>query len=125
MISQEDLAKQVKMVTQNAWRVETNTTVNSICEYIVKESLLFVLASLEDELANINKRLDIFETSLNYLSNNQLSNERVMKVVEIGEINASKNGSIPQSQWNTETEGKRSRVNAKARQADGANVHDG
>ncbi len=108
MISQEELAKHIKLITQNAWKVESNTTVNTICEYIIKESLLIVLSSLEEELALINKHIGTLYTSINHLSNT-------------GEEDASTDGSIPQPKRNTETQDKGGRGRPKAGAHDGAN----
>jgi hypothetical protein len=54
MLTQEELAKQMKLITQNAWREASNTTVNNVCEYICRESLFILL----DEF---NKRLEKLE----------------------------------------------------------------
>jgi hypothetical protein len=100
MISQEDLAKKIKLATQNAWRVETNTTVNTVCEYIVKEAVTELLLSLEEE----------FKELRTYINN---SLEEIQ--------NASTDGGISQPQRSTETENKRGRGNAKAGPSYGAN----
>jgi hypothetical protein len=100
MISQEDLAKKIKLAAQNAWRVETNTTINTICEYIVKEAITELLLSLEEEFKNL--RADI---------NNSL--EEIQ--------NASTDGGISQPQRDQETENKRGRGHAKAGASNGAN----
>lgn len=48
MFTEEELAKQIKIITQNAWRQETNTTINAIVEYIVRESLNIIAEVLLD-----------------------------------------------------------------------------
>jgi hypothetical protein len=106
MISQEDLAKKIKLATQNAWRVETNTTVNTVCEYIVKEAVTELLASLEAEFALVYKHQDSLQASVDYIT---------------GELNASTDGGVSQPQRSTETENKRGRGNAKAGPSNGAN----
>lgn len=52
MITQEELAKKIKLVTQDAWKVGTNTSLNDMVEYIVRESMVILLKELE-ELQNI------------------------------------------------------------------------
>lgn len=55
MIDREELSRKIKLITQDAWSVGTNTTVNSMIEYIVKQSLFVVLDELEKELEDASK----------------------------------------------------------------------
>ena len=106
MIKQEELAKQMKLITQNAWREASNTTINNVCEYICRESLNIVLESLENEFYLINKKFQELNGQLEELDN------------------ASTDGGISQPQRNTEAQDKRGRGNAKARTADAANGYE-
>ena len=104
MITQEELAKIIKLSSQNAWRVETNTTVNTICEYIAKEGLIALLASLEEELAIINKHISTLYTSVEYISNNYLEYNKPKSIGD--DLNASTDGSISQPQRSEENQSK-------------------
>ncbi len=106
MIKQEELAKQMKLITQNAWREASNTTINNVCEYICRESLNIVLESLQKD----------FDTTITWYD--ELA-ERMEKLE-----NASTDGGISQPQRNTEAQDKRGRGNAKARTADAANGYE-
>jgi hypothetical protein len=49
LINREELGKKVKFIAQEAWRVEVNTTINSIVEYITIQSLNYLLDELENQ----------------------------------------------------------------------------
>ncbi len=97
MISNEDLAKQLKLITQNAWRVESNTTVNTICEYIIREALQLVLESLQEDFIQLEHRLEMLE-------------------------DASTDGGFQEPEWSKKTQNKGRGNNAKARTTNGANA---
>ena len=53
MKTQEDLAKQIKLISQNAWRQDGNTTLNTMVEYIVREALVLVMEIIVEQEARI------------------------------------------------------------------------
>ena len=106
MITQEELAKHMKLITQNAWREASNTTVNNVCEYICRESLNLVLESTTEFLNSLQEQIADLEYNVKEL------------------MDASTDGSIPQPQRNTKAQDKRGWGNAKARTADAANGHE-
>ena len=55
MITPEQLTKHVKLCTQEAWRTGTNTTLNEIVEYILRETLLNCIMP---ELETLNDRVE-------------------------------------------------------------------
>lgn len=78
-LTQEDLAKHIKIATQNAWRQDNGgaTTLNSMVEYIIRESLAVVMEVLleqETKITQLEQRLE--------------------------ELTNGKNGGLPQPQGN-------------------------
>lgn len=105
-----ELSKQIKLICQNAWRVETNTTMNSMMEFIVRETSELLLDEIDMQksaLADALEQLDEVYALANTLKD------------ELEELrNVSKNGGVQKSQRNTkalnETTG-----NEKARKVNG------
>lgn len=61
-IDLEKLTRQIKVISQDAWKVEQNTTVNMMIEYVVKEALKLVIEQVETEINNHNKTIeDLYE----------------------------------------------------------------
>lgn len=78
MLTKDNLSKQIKIIAQDAWKVETHTTMNSMMEYIVKE----VASLLLDEIDSVKLCLaDLVEKK---------SRSR---------INGSKDGGIQKPEW--------------------------
>lgn len=50
MIDEEDIKRQLNYISQEAWRIEGNTTINKMIEYIVREALFVVVKSIDEEL---------------------------------------------------------------------------
>lgn len=96
MINQEDFAKQVKIITQNAWRQDSGggTTLNSMVEYIVRESLAIILEAVIDH----EERLEALERPP-YSENK-------------GYNNNGKNGGLSQPQGNQKAKSSRSSPDA-------------
>lgn len=76
MIDREKLAKQVKVISQESWSVETNTTVNAMVEYIVTRAFERLLDHLEPLIEAqksidpdyVKSELEDFKVKLRYLS---------------------------------------------------------
>lgn len=110
MLSTEDLTKQVKLIAQNAWRQETNTTVNSIVEYVVREALLLLNEDFNTQINEMQTAVIALAEQLESLSEQGLI------------INASTNGGVSQPQRDSQAQDKGSRGTSKARTTDAANV---
>lgn len=57
MIDKEQFAKDIKAIAQNAWKVETNTTLNTIIEYICRDALLFVVDAFEAKFKELEDEI--------------------------------------------------------------------
>jgi hypothetical protein len=111
MLNKEDFAKRIKVITQDAWQHETNTTVNSICEYIVRETTSLLL----DELDIIRSRLADFDDF----------NERLLELevtkLEKDHADASKDGGLSQPKRSTKASNASTR-NAESRESSAVNA---
>lgn len=58
LINIDELNNAVVQATQDAWRRETNTTINSIVEFIIKESFVGLIAQLEEVFSNLQEDID-------------------------------------------------------------------
>ena len=98
MITKEELGKQLKVISQNAWKAEMNVTINSMVEWIVRETfeqVLFpYLEDLEFSIAELQVQLTTLESAL----------EDKFKDLEHG-----KNGRVPQPKRDAKANGKGAR----------------
>jgi predicted DNA binding protein len=76
MIDREKLNKQIKIIAQDSWGIETNTTVNAMVEWIVVRAFEKLLDSLEPVIESqkvldpdhISNELEDFRVKLRYLA---------------------------------------------------------
>ena len=98
MITKEELGKQLKVISQNAWKAEMNVTINSMVEWIVRETfeqVLFpYLEDLEFSIAELQVQLTTLQAAL----------ELAHKEQEHG-----KNGRVPQPKRDAKANGKGAR----------------
>lgn len=76
MLTKEELNNKIKLISQTAWSVGSNTSVNNMIEYIVAGSMAILLEELEE-----------------------MKNYMDLLLID-GEHNASKNGRLQKSQRN-------------------------
>lgn len=57
-LDKDELKKVVALATQNAWRRDTLTTVNSIVEYIVNEVNQYIVDQLNQNFADMQQDID-------------------------------------------------------------------
>ena len=105
MITKEELGKQLKVISQNAWKAEMNVTINSMVEWIVRETfeqVLFpYLEDLEFSIAELQVQLTTLESAL---EESHKLNENKFKDLEHG-----KNGRVPQPKRDAKANGKGAR----------------
>lgn len=115
MIDREKLAKQVKVISQESWSVETNTTVNAMVEYIVVKAFDKLLDHLEPLIESqktidpdyVKSELEDFKVKLRYLTR------------DIEELqNGSKDGGYQNAQGNAKS--KRNAAKASDTYANGS-----
>lgn len=58
MITTEELDKKIKLFSQEAWRSEVNTTVNSMIEYVVKKTSDLLLDEVNEEIQELHYQLN-------------------------------------------------------------------
>lgn len=105
MITKIELAKQLKIICQNAWKVETNTTMNSMMEFIVREASELLIDEIDMLKSALTDALD--QSDEVYALVNMLKDE-------IEELkNASSNGGFQEPQGNTKTGNEGSRPKAR------------
>lgn len=110
MYSSEELARQIKLISQNAWRQEGNTTLNSMVEYIVREALELVMEIIIEQQTRIE--------ALEELAHAPVDLQQVFDdAINLREIQKDgKDGGVSQPQGNTQsTTTTRPRANAKPR----------
>lgn len=100
MITQEDLAKHIRIATQNAWRQDNGggTTINSMVEYIIKESLAVVMEIILEQ----ESRIEALEADVSSLEN--------LVITLTGNNDDGKDGGLSQPQGNPKST---SRTNAR------------
>lgn len=103
----EELARKIKTIVDGAWRQEQNTTMNSMMEYIVRETGYLFL----DEINMIKDR--VVELS----EENEKLNTIVEELIDEELKNASKDGGIPQPQRNTKASNESPVRSQKGRQS--------
>jgi hypothetical protein len=77
MLDKEALVNAVKLATQNAWRRDTLTTVNSIVEFIVNEAVNALVDQLNDKFALMQKDIDELYTISSMLDDELRTKEEV------------------------------------------------
>lgn len=97
MLDKEKLNKDLKSIEENAWRVESNTTINAMVTHIVKRVLTDILLPeverLEALVAELNVKLDgLDEIDPRYAPANELKVKH----------NGSTNGRDEKPEWNEE-----------------------
>lgn len=111
MLTKENLEKTLRVITQDSFNRELHTTVNAICEFIVRESISLVLDELNAiklHCADLAEEIDILHDELNKIEDFNENKE---------EANGSKDRGVQESKRSPQVSNARTR-NAKARKDD-------
>lgn len=114
MLTKENLEKTLRVITQDSFNRELHTTVNAICEFIVRESISLVLDELNAiklHCADLAEEIDILHDELNKIEdfNESINNKE--------EANGSKDRGVQEPKRSPQVSNARTR-NAKARKDD-------
>ena len=84
MITEEQLTKTIKLVTQDAWKQGTHTTVNEMIEYIVRESLLNCVMP---EIEHLYEEIEYLDEELHKYKNTEDAIQEYLPIKTTTEIN--------------------------------------
>lgn len=82
MIDKEKLTKDIRVISQDAWKSDSNTTLNTIVEHICRETLLLVVDAFEARFKELEDEIRwIQESKRDQIPPNETRKTRTTKAI--------------------------------------------